>query len=539
MIKYFLLFAMFCAAVQFPKQINRFGAILRLVGTRLTRKSWVPVVLVVVFPMLIRAMLLPWWPIPAPVIQDEFSYLYAADTFASGRLWNPSHPLWQFFEAPHVVVQPAMFSKYPPAQGMLLALGQIAGEPWLGVWLSSGLLCSSCYWLFAALMPRRWALAGALIPGSSLALSSYWMNSYWGGNVAAAAGAMMLGSFLRLRNDPQPRWAAVFATAWGVLAASRPFEGACLLALPLMVGLFWKGLPRTVWLALVSTAALFAILLAGYNTSITGRPWKLPYTVYSEQYAYVPPFAFLPLAPQPAYLQEIMKTTMSYDESRYLPMRDWSVFSLLADNWLKILDPCMPQILLAATILGLVLSQERLLRWLAGLLALGMLGVSAEIYHFTHYFAPFVPLLLLFTVVGLRSIGFGNRWRRATQVTLLAGAAGQSLLAGYRAMHPWDKPSIVELRPVVLDRLGENLEEHLVFVRDNALRGKNRASWTYNRADLNRTAVIWAADLGDEQNQKLVQMYPGRRVWMLAIEPPLILQPYGSGNMFQKPIPIP
>ena len=539
MIKYIMLFAVFCAAMQFPKQIGRFGALLRLVGFRLTGKSWVPVVLVAAFPMLIRALLLPLWPIPAPVIQDEFSYLYAADTFASGRLWNPSHRLWQFFEAQHVVVQPAMFSKYPPAQSMLLALGQIAGEPWLGVWLSSGILCSACYWLFAALMPPRWALLGALIPASSLALSSYWMNSYWGGNVAAAAGALMLGSFLRLWQHPQRRWAAVFAAGWGVLAASRPYEGACLLALPLICGLVWKGLPRATWLALVSTGALFVVMLAGYNTSITGSPWKLPYSVYSEQYAYVPAFAFLPLAPQPHYLQEIMKTTMSYDEIRYQRMRSSSAFSLLLDDWLKALDACMPQILLVAAILSLVLARERLLLWLTGLLGLGMLGVSVETYHFAHYFAPFVPLLFLLTVVGLRALGIGNRWRRAAQATLLAGAVGQSLLAGYRAIHPWERPSIVVLRPVVQDRLGENLEEHLIFVRDTASQGRYRASWTYNRADLNRAAVIWAADLGDEQNQKLVQMYPGRRLWMLAIEPPLILQPYGSASMFQKPIPIP
>ena len=108
-----------------------------------------------------------------------------------------------------------------------------------------------------------------------------------------------------------------------------------------------------------------------------------------------------------------------------------------------------------------------------------------------------------------------------------------ALVAGYRGIRPLEKPSVVVLRPIV-----QTLEEHLVFVRDTASRGRYRATWTYNRADLSRAAIIWAADLGDEQNQKLIQMYPGRRVWMLAIEPPLIFQPYGAANPFQKPIPI-
>jgi hypothetical protein len=231
--------------------------------------------------------------VPEPVIHDEFAYLLGADTFAHARLTNPSPPLPEFFEAPHVLVVPTYNSKYAPGQSMMLALGQaLFGHPIWGVWLSCGLFAASLCWMLQAWTSRKWALAVTVMAIMTIGTTTYWAQSYWGGMLPAAGSALLFGGFRRAFRTPQPRSAIVMALGLLILANTRPLEGL-LVAIPpgavTMQRLLSKRSERQRTLnALV--LPLCAVLVTGglamgfYNRAVTGHFTQTPYGLHSSQY---------------------------------------------------------------------------------------------------------------------------------------------------------------------------------------------------------------------------------------------------------------
>src|SRR5262249_54390048 len=129
-------------------------------------------------------------------------------------------------------------SMYPPMQGVMLAVGELLGNPWIGVLLACAAMVAVVYWMLLAWLPARWAMLGGIVVWLKFCFTSYWINSYLGGAIGAAGGALLLGSLARILRKPRTRDALLFAFGLAILANSRPYEGF-LFSLPAVLFLLW------------------------------------------------------------------------------------------------------------------------------------------------------------------------------------------------------------------------------------------------------------------------------------------------------------
>src|SRR5271169_6031158 len=260
----------------------------------------------------VRFAVLPLLPVPIPGIHDEFSYLLMADTFAHGRLANPTHPMWMSFETFHVNWFPTYSSMYPPAQGFVMAVGQLLGNPWIGVLLSDAAMCAAILWMLQAWMPARWALLGGVFAALNLGIASYWMNSYWGGAVAGAGGALVLGALARILRRASVGSALLLGLGVAILANSRPYEGLlfCVPAGFWLLGWLlgkiksrhaFASRVRMVFLPLAAVVVLTLAFIGYYNWRLTGNVLLMPHVLNTRTYHSTPLFLWEHLKPELTY----------------------------------------------------------------------------------------------------------------------------------------------------------------------------------------------------------------------------------------------
>lgn len=525
---------------------------------RLARRQTLSVATVGLSTLLLRLALLPLLPIPKPFAPDDFSFLFAADTFEHGRLTNPAPAMWVHFETIHITMMPTNMSMYFPGQGLVMAAGKVLlGHPWYGVLCTSALMCAAICWMLQAWLPPTWALLGGMLAVVRLGLFSYWVNTYTGaGCTSALGGALVLGALPRFMKRARLRDGMLMAVGMAILALTRPYEGL-LLCLPVVVVLGrWlvrgKNRPSATVLFRGVAAPLVLVVAAGtwmgyYDYRAFGNPATLPYTVDRAAYAVAPYYIWQTRRPAPAYRHESLRRFYCEFESLKLA-KPQTASSLVSDMFLKLELGIMffaGPALLAPMIMFRRVFLDRRVRFLVLCVLVLMAGLAVEFFTIAHYMAPFTAA---FYAIGLQATRHLRVWRpegRPVGLTLVRlTLAICFLLAGVRVfaeplgisppewpasgwLWEWYGPGhFGEERAQIEDRLNQLQGNQLVIVRYSP-QHYGFDEWVYNSADIEHAKVIWAREMDGASNSELIRYYPDRKVWL--VEPdtlPAKLSPY-------------
>jgi hypothetical protein len=457
--------------------------------------------------LVVRVALLPIWPIPKPSIYDEFSYLLQADTFSHGRLTNPAHPLWHFFESTYILQQPTYASRFPPAQGLALAVGQLLfGHPWFGVWLSAGMLAAALCWALQGWLPPGWALLGAFI-GLDLYLFSYWMNSYWGGAVTAIGGALVTGAWIRIVRAKQRRYAWLFGMGAVIVILARPFEGL-LLVVPALIALGTADRTGRVWPPIIITGLLGASWLAYDNYRVTGHALRLPYREYYEQYEVVPPFSILPASATPRTFRHF--NLESRNRETYERARSWHLFIDRALDWLTLLRYYYGNLiwLLPVVVFMPALWRSRTTRF--AVILTTVIGIASTMLILV---AQSMRYLSQWKYHG-RRVGHFLVNAMPVAVFLVTISSEAEAIATHRTTDQIQATNAqnAQKEDIEQELLKKQPGQHVIFVSYAGLPSPHE-EWIYNPANIDAAPVIWALDLGQTENEKLRHYYAGRSFW--------------------------
>jgi len=519
------------AALLFPQAANNFFRGVERFLSRFAGAKRRAIIALFISVIVLRLLALPLLPVPAPGIHDEFSYLLMADTFAHGRLANPPHPMWLSFETFHVNWLPKYASMYPPAQGFVLALGQILGHPWIGVLLSDAAMCAAILWMLQAWLPARWAFLGGTLAALKLGIASYWVNSYWGGAAAALGGALVLGALPRIAKDGRVGDVVFLGLGIAILANSRPYEGF-LFCIPAAIWLLWWLAGKTkspeplrvrvgqILLPLIAMLLLTAAFMGYYNWRLTGNALLLPHVLNTRTYHTTGLFLWDHKKPEIHYAnQQFEDFYNGWERNNY------------NNTWSDILR----------------VSEEKLVRygltyfWIGELLALPAIpflfrngktrlflvtfllvtaGLFAVIWSNAHYAAPLTCVVFALAVQAIRYMRTVRiAWRPAgvalarAIVLLLVSDAGINVARGICDPLLWPcqgDPS----RAAIATKLEHTPGKHLIIVRydeDHNIHDE----WVYNGAEIDSAKVLWARELDREQNAKLFDYFKDRKVWLV------------------------
>ncbi|WP_420645120.1 ArnT family glycosyltransferase [Candidatus Leptofilum sp.] len=488
-----------------------------------------------------------------PHVQDSLTYLFQAQTLARGKLWAEAPPLPEFFEQEFLLVQNGRwFGKYPPGFPALLALGVLLNASWLINPLLATLTVPLLYQLGRRMGNGRTGLVAAGL----MSLSPFFLFLS-GSHMAHAAELFWLSLFMvcwwvvikeshrGTQRNKRLGLALAAGLAAGMAFLTRQLTAVAIVAPFFLLTIWHSPLPwhnrlqrGAVWLA--GLLPLVALLFV-YQWAVTGDPLQDPRLLYwpFDQLGFGDDVGEAPNLLEIAFLDEepgyavLWRTDPSQPLRGHTPqrglhniLRNWQVLQTDLFGWLPLLTftflwlgfmlklPTRADWILLATLVSLVAAEA--FYWHAGI----MYG--------PRYLYGALPALLLLTARGAQVLAgwLGRRWGwRVTAVLLTLLILGNLLtlpsrMEGYRGFNfvVGDKVALVEtLVPSNAEGATPPDEQALIFVDS-----PTGNWWEYgelfmgNEVMLADGRLVFARNLGHEENQSLLKLYPNHTPYLFA-----------------------
>jgi hypothetical protein len=386
-------------------------------------------------------------------------------------------------------------------------------------------------------------LAGVALAVMEFGPLCQWMNGYWGGAVTACAGCLVFGALPRLKARATKRDAVLLGLGCAIHLLTRPYESIFLFAASALY--FAPSLRRPKELRALArvapVAAAFIVAAIGItlaqNKAVTGSFTTLPYRLSQYQYG-VPAALTFQANPQPhaALTPEQQMDYRMQNSFRGGSEETLSGFLLRLEFRVRYYRFFfLPALYLALPLFLLSIRRWNLL-WVALTLALFALGINFFPAYQLHYAAACTCLMILAAVAGLQKLAAVRR--EAARIVLFLCAA--HFLFWYsthlfednaiaRAALPFETLDAInhqnpQRRIFVNRELAKIPGDLLVFVHYEYPQHPFQDEWVYNAADFDRARIVWARDLGADEDAKLERYYPGRKVVLLEPDerPPMV-----------------
>ncbi len=484
-----------------------------------------------------------------PHLEDEHANLFQAQVFARGAVAAPAPPSRDSFFIPFVIVREGLwFGKYTPGYPLVLALGVLAGAPWLANAFASALALLGVFLLgrdlfdadagllavaLGAVSPAFVILSGTLLPHpvtmAALVFFAWaFIRARRMGEQHAASFAFLSGAMLGL---------AALCRPWTALAVAIPFIGIALAdvfraAIGKMAPRTGAGLKdgRNAQTGAVSKTASVCItmrpyvilacvclavcaLLPLYNYAVIGSPFTNTYTLWW-------PFDTVGFG-----------TGVGRTGGHTLLMgiinawRDLSAFQTAFLGWPALFGIGLATLPLLA---GLFLTPRARADWLLLLPPLAL--VAAQLAYWARagdffggrYYSEAMPFLWLLAARGIlkfSGVPLTGRHPRVNLAGIVVRAALPALLAA--AVFFQILPRIIQghglygiSRENIASSGAAGLHNALVFIDIKTWKDYGNFSWL-NSPFLD-SDVIFARDMGPERNERIIAALPGREIYYYA-----------------------